>query len=310
MFMVVPAVSAEGFVQNQVEAFKNSDIIFEKSQSNVPFVPLAFMEVSTYGDAQVDTSARGSELEYDVNMVSQGAAMPFLLNERSAVLVGEYLSYARFDVHNSGSAPQNPGLLDDQFSVTSVGLPLGWMYQNNDQWQTMAFVMPMTHESSLPNADRSWQYLMGAFARYLASDDVWWIYGVYADLAEGDDFIVPYIGAYWEIDERWSLSAVMPWPSITYASSPDWFVRFGVSPSSASWSIDPTGGNAAVNYDAWDFGISYEHRVWDKVWLHIEGGVGGFRGLRIENDQLEDSDITVGSSPYLSFQINYRPSLN
>lgn len=308
---LVPALLfAEGLIQNQVEAFKNSEIIFQKSHSNVPFAPLAFMEVSSYGDAKVDTSSRGVNLEYDVDMVSQGAAMPFLINERSAILVGEYLSYARFNVHNTGAAQQNPDIVDDRFSVSSVGLPLGWMYQNNEKWQTMAFVMPMTHKSTLPDADRSWQYLMGAFARYISNEDLWWIYGVYADLSEGDDFVVPYVGAYWAVNEHWSLSAIMPWPSVTYASSPDWFVRFGVSPSSASWSIDPAEGAAAVNYDAWDFGLTYERRLWNRVWMHIEGGVGGFRGIRIENDQMEDSDITVSTSPYISIGVNYRPSLN
>ncbi len=290
-----------------MEAFQRSDIIFQKSHTSVPFPPLAFLQTSHYGDAAVDSSGRGVGLDYDVTITSQAAAVPFLINSRSAMLVGEYVSHARFHVKDVEG--QDFPELDDKFTVNSIGIPIGWMYQNSPKWQTVAFVMPMTHQSSLSDSDRSWQYLMGAFGRYLASDDSWWVYGVYADVSEGDDFVVPYVGAYWTVNENWSISAIMPWPSITYNRGPDWFVRLGVAPSSASWSIAPDSGDAAINYDAWDFGLSFQKRVTGGLWMNIQGGIGGFRGVRVERDSLEAADLDVSSSPFVRLEINYRPSV-
>lgn len=288
----------EGFVQGLINAFESSSIEFPRSQSNAPFLPLGYAAGSHYAQAQVD-GPRGLQLEYDVSNLSQAAGLPLMLGDRDMLVVGEYLSWSKFDL---------TGDVTGSFEASSVGLPVGWLRQLNPRWQLAAFVMPLGHKSNLGRKDWSWQYLGGVFGRYVHNDHLWWVVGAYADVAEGDDFYVPYLGASWVIDERWTLSAIMPWPAITYAPNMDWLLRLGASPSAASWSIEPVSGDVALNMDAWDFGLGVERRIAGSFWLGAEAGVGGFRSLRLSGSDWEVPDVDVGSGPYLSVELKYRPT--
>lgn len=286
----------------QIAAFENSEFIFQRANTNVPFTPLAYLAGNRYDSAKVERSGRGDALEYNLDSVSQGAGIPWLVGERDAIVVGEYLSHARFELHGADT---------DSFEVTSAGLPLAWIRQVNPRWQAAAFVMPLGHKATLDDSHWSWQYLGGMFARYVQNNRLWWAFGAYADVAPGDDFYIPYLGASYTVNERWTLSAIMPWPAVLYAPTPDWLFRFGVSPSEASWSLSPGDGSEPVslNLDAWDLGLSVERRVAGGLFASIEAGVGGLRGFRLEGDSAEAVDFDVGSSAYLKLEINFRPGV-
>ncbi len=157
------------------------------------------------------------------------------------------------------------------------------------------------------NSDWDWQYLGGAFSRYVQDETLWWAFGFYFDVGSGDDTYIPYIGASWSINERWTLSAVMPWPAIIYSPSPDWMLRLGAAPSGASWSLELEGKNVGVNLDAWDFGLTGEYRFAGNFWLGAEAGVGGLRGLRLDDGNLEEPDVEFSSNAYLRFSVKFRP---
>ena len=288
-----------GLVDRAMERFGNSELKFRRSDSNVPFFPVALLGATAYGDAEVET-ADGRDLTYDVDTFSQAAGIPFLLGSRDMLVVGEYISYSDFSVEG--------GDVDD-FGVTSFGLPVGWVRQINDDWQAAAFVMPLGHDSDLNDSGWNWQTLGGGFARWEQRDDLWWAFGLYFDVGGDDDFVIPYLGASWEINQRWTVSAVMPWPAVLYAPTPDWLFRLGVSPSGASWSIEPEDGDAYVNIDSWDFGLGVERRFFRHFWAGIEAGWGGFRGLRLSDDGTDSIDLDVGSSGYVNVSLTLRPSL-
>lgn len=295
--------SADDLVARIVDDFRQSEFVFQRSGSLVPFPPVAYLGGSQYGSAEVVRSDRGEAIEYDLTTVSQAAGIPWLVGERDAVVVGEYLSWSEFDLKNG---PR------DSFSVATVGLPVGWLRQVDPRWQTAAFVMPMGHKASLPDADWSWQVMGGAFARYVQNDRLWWAFGLYADIAPEEDFFIPYLGASLSLNNHWTLSAVMPWPGILYAPDDNWLFRFGVTPSGASWSASPAGSNdnVAMNLDAWDLGLSAERRLLKNVYVALEAGVGGFRGLRLQDDAtFEDIDVDAGSSPFVRLQLKLRPGL-
>ncbi|TXS92807.1 hypothetical protein FV139_12615 [Parahaliea maris] len=301
--MPVEPARANGLVDRVVEDFQQSEFVFQRSGSLVPFPPVATIGGSQYGSAEVSRSDRGEAIEYDLSTISQAAGIPWLVTERDAVIVGEYLSWSKFDLKNG---PR------DSFNVATVGLPVGWLRQVNPRWQTAAFVMPMGHKASLPDADWSWQVLGGAFARYVQTDRLWWAFGVYADIAPGEDFFVPYLGASLSLNNHWTLSAVMPWPAILYAPDDNWLFRFGVTPSGASWSAAPSGtsDDVAMNLDAWDLGLTAERRLLKNVYLGLEAGVGGFRGFRVnDNSSFEDIEVDAGSSPFVRLQLKLRPGL-
>jgi hypothetical protein len=297
-----PADDEASLMKRLTQQFEHSDIEFQRAASNIPFLPVAFLGASYYGDADVDTKRRGvKDPRYNVSAISQAAGLPFLLTQRDALVVGEYVSIADIDIEANNS---------DSFTVATLGLPVGWVRQIGPNWQSVAFVMPMGHRDDRDGSDWSWQYMGGAFARYVQHDRLWWAFGFYADVAPGDDFYIPYVGASWSINERWTLSAMMPWPAIMYAPSKDWLFRLGASPSGASWSFNPQpGGDTTVNLDAWDFGLGAERRLGRNIWFSVEAGVGGFRGLRLSGSDIESPDLNVSAAPYVDISIKFRPSL-
>ena len=300
IFISTPALATEqGFVQILINKFNDSDFSFHRSRTNVPFTPVAFLGTSRYSKAET-TTPEGLDLKYDVNGVSQMAGLPILLGKRDALIIGEYLSWADFDVDGADI---------DSFNVGTVGIPIAWLRQADEDWQLAAFVMPRANHSSLENSNWTFQTMGGTFARWTQSDHVWWAFGFYFDIAPDDNFYIPYVGASWNINERWTLSAVMPWPAVLYAPTPDWLFRFGMSPSGASWAINPEGGDVAVNIDAWDFGLTTSRRVRGNFWVDVEVGVGAFRGLRISGSDVKDPEIDSGASWFAGMEFNYRPAV-
>lgn len=298
MVLAATAVAEEpGLAERAMARFEASDFEFQRTISNAPFPPLAFLSGATYSNVEAD-SEDGRSLEYDMNRFSQMAAVPFLLGKRDALIVGEYVSVSHFNVDGEDA---------DDVRVTSVGLPIGWMRQADPDWQYAAFVMPLGHDSDLPNSDWSWQYLGGAFARYVQDDTLWWAFGLYFDVGEGDDTYIPYLGASWSINPRWTLSAVMPWPAVIYSPNTDWMLRLGAAPSGASWSLNVDDADVGVNLDGWDFGLTAEYRAAGNFWLGAEAGVGGLRGLRFDEGSLEEPDLAFSSSAYLRMTVKFRP---
>lgn len=289
-----------GFVQRTINQFEQSDFEFQRSISNAPFPPLGFLSGTSYSNVEVD-APDGGQLEYDVDRISQMAAVPFILGQKDALIVGQYLSRTEFDLNSQEY---------DDIGVTSIGLPLGWMRQHSPDWQLAAFVMPLAHESNLDNSSWDWQYLGGAFARYIQNDQLWWAFGVYADVGPGDNVYIPYLGASWAINEHWTLSAVMPWPALIYAPGPSWMVRLGASPSGASWSMDLEREKVGVNLDAWDFGLGAEYRAAGNFWVGAEAGVGGLRGLHLVDSNVEEPDLEFSNNGYLRLTFKYRPALS
>ncbi|WP_202962363.1 DUF6268 family outer membrane beta-barrel protein [Congregibacter litoralis] len=287
-------------MQDTVTAFENSEIVFQRSSSNAPFIPIAYTSARSYGEATVDSALTGQALNFEQQGASAAAGVPFLVSERDAVIVGAYLSSNRFKTDNEQI---------DDFRVDSVGLPIGWFRQVNPQWQAAAFVMPVGHRSTQQDSNWTLQTMGGVFARYTQNETLWWAFGLFGDDSPNDSYLIPYLGASWVINPRWTLSAIMPWPAVVYAPTPDWMFRLGASPSGAAWSLQPVNNEVAISLDAWDFGLSAERRIHKNLWLEARTGVGGLRGIRFNSDdsQLEDLDISVGASGFFALSLKLRP---
>lgn len=298
LFFSLPARA--GYVEEISQRFADSEIVFPRANTLVPFLPLASLGASVYNDTEVELDD-GRKLEYDLQSVTQHAVLPMLVSPRDALFVGEYLGYSDFDMIDP--------VLDD-FEVTTVGLPVGWLRQVSDDWQLAAFAMPLAHRSTLEGSGWNMQYVGGMFGRYQQTDGLWWLFGVYADVAPEEDSLIPYVGASWNINEHWTLSAIMPWPAVTYSPDGNWLFRLGASPSGASWVVATGDGDVGINYDAWDLDFGVEGRVRGNFWLRLRAGVGGLRGLRFSDGSYDAPDIDVGASGFFALELNFRPSVN
>ena len=291
----------DGFIQRAARAFTESDLVFARSFSNAPFLPVAFLGSSHYGDAMVSEEGATPETagtRYQATGTSQYAGVPFLLSKRSMAVLGEYVSYADFSVDNG-----------EDFTVTSASIAAGYLYQVDPDWQVIAALVPFYNHSSLGERGKDyWQVMGGAVARYTRNDRLWWLFGVVFDDSDFGTSVLPYVGASLTLNERWSVSAILPWPQVMYAPSKDWFVSLGASYSGNSWAVNNATGAVGLNLSGFDLGFGGGMRLKGPLWLEGSVGVGGLRALTITDGDVSGPSIDVSSSPFIKLSLTFRPS--
>ena len=291
----------ESFIERSARAFNESELVFVRGLSNAPFLPVAFLGNTNYGDAMVSEESATPETagtRYSVNSTSQYGGVPFLLNKRSMAVLGEYVSYSNFSVDNG-----------EDFSVASATLGAGYLYQVNDDWQMIGALVPFYNHSSIGERGKDyWQVMGGAVARYTRNDRLWWLFGLGFNDSDFGTTWVPYVGASLILNERWSVSALLPWPQVLYAPSKDWFVSLGAAYSGNSWAVNSTTGAVGLNLSGFDFGFGGSMRLKGPLWLEGTVGVGGLRGLTINDGNVSGPSIDVSSSPFINISLTFRPS--
>ncbi|MGD2006916.1 MAG: hypothetical protein PVJ95_01495 [Cellvibrionales bacterium] len=299
-----PLVSRIGrYVQTKAEQFSQSDLEFSRSRSNAPFLPISFLSSAHYGDATVrEVGGDGGDPRFQQTSTSVAGGLPFLLGPSDGVVLGFYANHSRFKVDNPGP------LVDDEFDVTVGAVALGYLKQLNPDWQLMGFLMPLHNDSDLAGGASYWQTMGGAFARYTASDRLWWMAGVFADTSPYDRYWLPYLGFSWTLSERWTVSGVLPWPQVIYAPSRDWFVGVGGALSGSGWAVDLGSGAVNMDLNAFDLGVHINRRIYGVLWGSLSAGVGGLRALQIESGtDIEGPEFAVSSSPFVRIEFTVRP---
>ena len=302
--LTTEVVEADGnIIAQAAQAFAESELVFVRGLSNAPFLPTAFLGGDYYDDAMVSEEGATPDVagkQYQVNTTSQYAGLPFLLDKRSMVVLGEYLSHSDFSVENG-----------EDFSITSAAIAAGFLYQATDDWQLIGGLLPFYHRSSLGERGKDyWQMTGGALARYTRNDRLWWLFGAVFDDSEFGTTWLPYIGASLIINQEWSVSALLPWPQVIYAPSKDWFVSAGASYSGSSWAVNSATGAVGLNLSGFDFGLGGGRRIKGPFWIEAKAGVGGLRGLSINDGEVNGAAIDVSSSPFISISLTLRPSFS
>lgn len=302
--LTTEVVEADGnIIAQAAQAFAESELVFVRGLNNAPFLPVALLGSDYYDQAMVSEEGATPDVagkQYQVSTANQYAGVPFLLNKRSMVVLGEYLSYTDFSVENV-----------EDFSTTSAALAAGYLYQLTNDWQLMGGILPVHHRSSLGERRKDyWQVMGGALTRYTRNDRLWWLFGVVFDDSEFGTTWLPYIGASLIINQAWSVSALLPWPQVIYAPSKDWFVSAGASYSGSSWAVNSSTGAVGLNLSGFDFGVGGARRLNGALWIEAKAGVGGLRGLSINDGDISGPAIDVSSSPFISISLTLRPSFS
>jgi hypothetical protein len=287
---------AEGIVDALTRRFAQSDFQFLRAQSNAPFVPLAWVDTEGYHESELERpDGTNSGVTFKQASIEEGLLVPVAFTKRDAFVVGEWVSWTHMDLQHAARK---------DLDILSVAIPIGWIQQSTPDWQLAAFVAPLghkTHEDSW-----YWETLGGVFGRHLSSDRFAWIVGVYFDVSPLEDFYIPYLGATYVINERWTLNAVLPWPCVTYAPTSSTFFRFGVSPSGASWSAQPGEREPRVSLSAWNIGLGAEHRIYGNMWLGGEVGASALRGMTLQGTQWQNPETKLDGTGYVSLTLNWR----
>lgn len=291
------------YVDRKAEAFANSDLVFTRSRSNAPFLPIAYAGGAVYDDATVrDFAQPGSSLDLQQSSASLAAGLPFLTSPTDALVVGLYAGRSQFSAEGDNSL----GLED--FKVTSAALGVGYLKQIDEAWQGLAFVLPFYNDTDLPNGSSYWQTMGGAFARYTHNPDLWWMFGAFGSTSSFESYLLPYVGVSWTISPDWTVSGILPWPQIIWSPSRDWLVGIGGLYSGSGWAVSAATGEVAVDLNAFDLGVEYQRRLYGSLWGSLSVGVGGLRNLQFSpGGETDGPEFDVSSSPYIRLNLTMRP---
>lgn len=297
---VVMAGGISDYIERTINNLMASSIDLSLNNAggdNFPSPPITYLS-STYYDESTVTLRNGEEsLRFRSRNISAATGLPLVVSDRDIIAVAGYVMHTEFDLDHDTA---------EDFSATSLGVPVGWLHQIEPHLQVAGFVFPLLHSSNLESGTTSWQTMAGLFTRYVQSDQLWWAFGVFADVAEEGSLYLPYVGASWAINRHWQLNALLPWPNISYAPNEQWLFNLGARPSGASWSLDVADGQVAANLDAWDFGLTAARRISEILWLDVQLGIGSMRSYRLADSSGNEYSSPVDSNPYISIALNVR----
>lgn len=279
-----------------MQSFVDSQFRFRRSDSNAPYLQLAWVDATHYGDTTLHRQDGSSAGSYEQQAFSQGLLVPKLVSPRDMLVLGDWISYSRLHI--------DAGARD--VDVLSIGLPVGWIGQRGDRWQFAAFAAPLAHRATDRSEPWFWEGMGGAFALYW--QERWmWIFGAYADVTKDEEFYIPYVGGSLQINRQWTLSMVLPWPALIYSPSTEWMLLAGITPAGSTWAVKGSQQDIAIDQDAWNLGLAAEKRVWRNFWLRVEGGASGFRGFGFVGRDWQGPNSRGGTSPYVSLRFGFRP---
>ena len=285
-------VSASG--NGLIDAVMRSDFIFDRNVSDVPFIPLGYININQQRNADIKTGCMFASCEFDLKSYSQGFGMPVWVGKKNMLILGETL-----ESNTISGAFRN-------IKVNSGGLLGAWISQPNQHWQLGAFMYAYRGIGNDELAREPKGNISGAVGRYRHSPHFHSYWGMVRFYEYGEDTLYPYIGFDWYIGKKWSIGGVMPWPTITYASTKDTILKFGALYSSTEWAFDNEGKALVSDFGKWDIGLAAEHKLSKLLWGEVAFGYSGFGKLYIRSGSNIEYESEIENSPFIRFSINLR----
>lgn len=285
-------------VMARIEAM---DFEFSRSESDVPYLPVLSLGHRIYTETQLQSPmGSGSRLRFRSQTTSAYGMVPLYIGQRSLAAVVPYVGHTWFRFKE--------GDLDDG-EVTSIYLPFGSAWQTERSSQLGWFLMPAAYSPLRDDADWAYSGMGGVFGRHFSGNRLTWYYGLVYDEGFGDGYFLPYAGFTYVIDPKWAFTMLAPWPTISYAPNPDFFVQTGIAPSAATWSLNPRGDNNRViaSFGGWDMGTWANWRLNGPLWMSAGIGFSGLRSFTVNEQGDASFDQRLDREPWVSLSIHLRP---
>jgi hypothetical protein len=295
--MVLSALSARAGMDDLFEAVKDSEFRFFRMQSEVPFIPLGWVQDKYYLATEFHaTSGNLPSAEANENTFSEGLAAPAFIAKRDMLLVGQDITWDRINVQ-SGPYPDK-----DVLMVTPL---VAWLHQFNSNNLAGAFGAPML--STTLNTGGSWgaECYAGIIGLHWASDKWQWLYGGVYEYSFGRNYGYPYVGAMWLPTPKLSVSLTYPWPTITYVPRDRLLLQIAVAPGGSSWVAEQNEVRTTQSFNVWTLTAGVGYRFYGKLWLVGSGGVAGLRGIQIGSP--EASQLQGNPGAVFSLAVQFRP---
>ncbi len=297
MFMAVWfIVPARAGIDSMIESVENSQVLFPRADSDVPFVPMGWASYSYYGDA--DFGGGGINGNFREQQGSLGGVIPVYAKGRNILFAGLDGEYTNFHVT---TGTQNDM---DLWALTPMAADL---YQLGDTTQIAGFVAP-TFTSAL-NGGSPWNAggYAGVLGGYYPNDRLMWFYGGVYQYSFGQNYLYPYLGFNWVLGKRWNICMIVPWPGVQFAPNDRIFFSLGATANGADFNARNNGQDASVVYGNYNLMASMGVRLNKYLWLTAGVGASGFRSLQI-NHGGANLDIAVKSSPVFMISLEMRPT--
>ena len=295
--LLLAPVAARAGIDDLFNAVQQSEFRFFRMQSEVPFIPLGWVQEKHYLETEyTPTSGNLPSGKATESTFSEGLALPAFIAKRDMLVLGEDILWDRIDVKSG------PYTDKDVLMVTPL---VAWLHQFNSNNLAAAFGAPIL--STTLNQGNSWgaECYAGIIGLHWQSDQVQWLYGGVYEYSYGRNFGYPYLGFMWLPTPKISISLTYPWPTISYSPQDRWLFQILAAPGGSSWVVQQNNVRTSQSFNVWTLTGGVGYRFYEKLWLMAGAGVAGLRGVKIGDSGSQQLEGKPGAVFTLSVQ--FRP---
>lgn len=298
LLLLVAVQPAAAGMQEILNAIQQSEFNFARPTSEVPFMPLGWMQNRYYPNSQFeDEQGLLPPATVAQNTLDLGTVLPAYVAPRDMLLLGGNVSWDHVAVKS--------GPLDDQ-SILRLTPVVGWLHQFGDQDLVGAFVAPMFSQELRGNGSWGYSGYGGVIAMHTFSDEFQLLYGGVYENSFGQHSGYPYLGLQWLPTPRCALALVFPWPTFTYVPGDRWLLQLMVGPGGSSWVRHDNQYETTESISSWNLTAGAAYRFHGKLWLFAGAGLAGFRGVEIESGG-NQTRFESKPSPLFTLAVQFRP---
>jgi hypothetical protein len=285
-------------IDSVIERIQRSEFVFGAARANAPFPPIGWVNATSYDNSELNLA--NGRIEFDEFSASQALFGPVWVGKKDLILVGESLLWQEVDFEDPLTA---------QREIRSAMPLVGWLRQTGPKSQLGAFAAPEFVSGGGYEGYELDDFTLytGVIGTYLASDRLMWIYGGVAYFTDYEDTLLPYLGVLWTPSDKWSVSIIAPWPSISYAPTRDYMFQFGLSPAGAVLAATNEGNRLRVSYDSWNLLLSAHRRLHRFLWVSAGVGWSGLGSFTVTSDGDANLETKLNRGLVWSLQLSLRP---
>lgn len=290
------SAKVHAFGEILLDKLLRSDFIYDRGLTNLPFIPIGYVAATQQSALESEQCPLAEqECEFQYQSLSQGAGVPVWVGQKQMVIVGETLDVDVFDKGN------------DSTTINTGGLMAAVVSQHSTNWQSGAFVYAYQNLDSDTRSENTSGAFIGMVGRYRHSARFHSYWGAVQVNTNRDAMLYPYAGFDWYIDKHWAVTAVIPWPSISYAPNEDQLVRLGALASETTWTVKQDDRFSTQDFSQVSMGISFEQKFSRLIWGELMIGYTGLGKLQIEMDADSKLMTDISNQPFFKLALNVRP---
>ena len=262
------------------------------------FPQVDYPKVQYYPHGQL--SLASGPVAFDEAVYSEGCILPVGIWRRDLLLLGQYYSWTDVQV-------STPNRVHGQ--ISSFTPIAAWAHQFGHEDQGGVFFAPTFsrgHNFAGYNITATESY-SGAVGLHWTSDHLAWFYGAIYQQQGSRGLFLPYAGVFWQPDQVWSFSLVVPWPAVSFAPTKDFYLRFGLSPAGAVFDRSLDGRHVSVSHSSWNLMLSPNFRVWRSLWLSGAAGLSNFGSLTVSTDGHVTLASKLARRVVWQLQLSFKP---